>query len=226
MILNIETSSKLCSVALCDHGDVVFSLISDSPMDHAVKLGPFVDRCMEELAKRDLKLDAVAVSMGPGSYTGLRIGLSLAKGVCFGLQIPLIGIPTLEILAVKALFSSLDFDEATIIIPLIDARRMEVYTAAYDIGLRKMMKPQPLILEEDCFKEFSDKPLVMIGDGVEKAKEVLKLEVRKWIDRMPVAADMMALSDKAFRDGRFIDIAYSTPYYLKNFQATTPKNKF
>lgn len=226
MILNIETSSRICSVAICDGGAVLFSLESETEMDHATKLGPFTERCMKELRARDLTLDAVAVSMGPGSYTGLRIGLSLAKGLCFELKIPLIGVSTLRLLAVKAMFSMMDFDENTVFVPMIDARRMEVYTAGYDIALREVLSPRPMILEADSYSELRGRPLVMIGDGVKKAKGVLDIDVKKWIDAMPVAADMNALSEKAFRENDFIDVAYSTPFYLKNFQATTPKSPF
>lgn len=223
MILNIETSSKICSVALSDEGTVWYSLKSDTEMDHSTKLAPFVDECLRQLKIRDIKLDAVAVSMGPGSYTGLRIGLSLAKGMCFGLGIPLIGISTLELLAVKAMFSNWNSPEDTLYVPMIDARRLEVYTAVYDAALKEVMKPQALILEPESYGELPLKPIIMIGDGVKKAKEIVKIPVEEWIDAMPVASDMTALSEKAFREGSFIDIAYSTPLYLKNFQATTPK---
>lgn len=223
MILNIETSSKICSVALCEEGAVWFELASGKEMDHASRLGPFVDSCMQELKIRDKKLDAVAVSIGPGSYTGLRIGLSLAKGLCFGLNIPLIGIPTLKTLAVKAMFKCRDFKEDRIYIPMIDARRMEVYTAAYNNALEEVLKASPLILSEDSYSEFEGKPIIMIGDGVEKAREVVKIKVEDRINTMPLARDMNALSEQAFLRGDFIDIAYSTPLYLKNFQATTPK---
>lgn len=223
MILNIETSSRICSVALCHEGEVKFFLESETEMDHASRLAPFVEKCMVELKQRDLKLDAVAVSMGPGSYTGLRIGLSLAKGLCFGLNLPLIGLNTLKLLAVKAMFTVSDFSENVVYVPMIDARRMEVYTAAYDLALNEIMAPEPLILEPESYMELSGRPLVMIGDGVKKAREVLAIQARHWIDAMPKATDMTALSEKALREKDFIDIAYSTPFYLKNFQATTPK---
>lgn len=225
MILNIETSSKKCSVALGDAGAVLFSLESDTEMDHSTKLAPFVDRCVSELRARDKSLDAVAVSLGPGSYTGLRIGLSLAKGLCFGFNVPLIGVNTLKLLAVKAMFSLNDFLEDALFIPLIDARRMEVYTAAYEINLNAVLAPEALILSPDSFCQFDGKQIVMIGDGVRKAQEILKIPVKKWIDAMPLAADMTALSEKAYREKDFLDLAYSVPFYLKNFQATTPKNK-
>lgn len=225
MILNIETSSKFCSVALCESGAVYYSLKSDLEMDHSSKLAVFVDNCMAELKKRELKLDAVAVSIGPGSYTGLRIGLSLAKGLCFGLSIPMIGVSTLKILAVKAMFANRDFNENQLYIPLIDARRMEVYTAVLNNSLEYVEEPHPLILEEDSFGQFQGQPIIFVGDGVEKAKTILKVEALSWIQCVPSAEDMTALSEKSFREKDFLDIAYSTPFYLKNFQATTPKNK-
>lgn len=202
-----------------------FSLASESEMDHSTKLAPFVERCMLQLKNHDKRLDAVAVSMGPGSYTGLRIGLSLAKGLCFGLKIPLIGINTLKLLAVAGMFATMDFDENQIYIPLIDARRMEVYTAVFDNSLNKLMEPEALILQPNSFEQFVGRRIIMIGDGVAKAKDILTLKVDEWIDRMPRAADMNALSEQALRNNDFIDVAYSTPFYLKNFQATTPRNK-
>ena len=122
IILNIETSSKICSVALTKDGAVEYQLEDTEGMNHAVRLAPFVEKCLEELKRKDEKLDAVAVSIGPGSYTGLRIGLSLAKGLCFSLGIPLIGVSTLKILAVKAMFRSFDWQGDEVLVPMIDAR--------------------------------------------------------------------------------------------------------
>lgn len=226
MILNIETSSKICSVALSEEGTVYYHLESEQEMDHSRQLAPFVEKCMNQLNAHEKALDAVAVSMGPGSYTGLRIGLSLAKGLCFGLKLPLIGVSTLELLCVKAMFSLSELPDDVLFIPLIDARRMEVYTGVYDLALKEVMAPQPLILEQNSFQEFSNHPLVFIGDGVAKAQSLLNVKALKWIEKMPYAYDMVALSEKAFRNGDFIDLAYSTPFYLKNFQATKPKNPF
>ena len=226
MILNIETSSRKCSVALADAGVVCFSLESENDMDHSSKLAPFVERCMEELMRRELELDAVAVSIGPGSYTGLRIGLSLAKGLCFGKDIPLIGVSTLKILAVKAMFKAESFNENLIYIPMIDARRMEVYTAVYDISLKALMEPCALILERDSYSAFKSYPAVLVGDGVDKAKDLIDIPIENCISCLPHAIDMIALSEKSFREKDFLDLAYSTPFYLKNFQATTPKTLF
>lgn len=228
-IINIETSGKICSVALTMDGALEFQLDDREGMQHANKLAPFVDRCMAELARKEIKPDAVAVSIGPGSYTGLRIGLSLAKGLAFSLQVPLIGVDTLKILAVKAMFSSMNWDATEILVPMVDARRMEVFTAAYDFALNPVTEPGPMILDENSFADLlnSGKQLYFIGDGAEKAKKVIKHPNAHWIDGLlPQAKDMLALSEKAFRENDFIDIAYSTPNYLKSYQTTKPKPVF
>lgn len=225
MILNIETSSKYCSVALCHEGEIMVYKESREEMDHSVKLAPFVEECMEQLARHDMKLDAVAVSMGPGSYTGLRIGLSLAKGLCFGLGIPLIGLNTLEVMTVKAMFAVRELEGDEVFIPMVDARRMEVYTAAYDNALRELLAPCALILNEESYGQFAGRRVVLTGNGVEKARELLRLPIVASIEEMPTARDMTALAEKALREKKFEDLAYCTPFYIKNFQATTPKKK-
>lgn len=227
-ILNIETSGKICSVALTSFGALELQLDDHEGMRHANCVAPFAERCMEELHRKEMMLDAVAVSIGPGSYTGLRIGLSFAKGLAFSLGVPLIGINTLKILAVKAMFRSLDWTGEEILVPMIDARRMEVFTAAYDFALNPVISPQPMILDENSFRDLlaSGRQLYFIGDGAEKAKQVIKSPNAHWIDGLlPQAKDMMALSEKALRENDFIDLAYSTPLYLKEYQTTTPKNR-
>ena len=226
-ILNIETSGKICSVAISKDGAIEYQLEDHEGMRHAEVLAPFVEKCMEELKRKEDKLDAVAVSIGPGSYTGLRIGLSLAKGVAFSQDIPLIGVSTLQILAVKAMFRSFDFTGEEFLVPMIDARRMEVFTGVYDFALNEVETPGPKILDEDSWKELLEtKKMIFIGDGSDKAKEVIKSPNAVWIPGLvPVARDMLALSEKYYREGRFIDIAYSTPEYLKEYQTTTPKKK-
>lgn len=225
MILNIETSAKICSVALCENMETVYSLQSEGEMEHSTKLAPYVEQCMNYLRMRERELDAVAVSIGPGSYTGLRIGLSTAKGLCFSLSKPLIGINTLEILAVKALFKSMEWEGNELYVPMVDARRMEVYTAIYDAALKPLMEPQAVILEPNSFDGFKNRKLIFIGDAVEKAKTAIDHKDARWIPSYPLATDMNALAEKALREGKFLDLAYSTPFYIKNFQATTPKNK-
>lgn len=227
-ILNIETSGRICSVALTRDGAVEFQLENREGMAHAEQLAPYVERCMEELKRKEWQLDAVAVSIGPGSYTGLRIGLSLAKGVAFGLDIPLIGVSTLKILAVKAMFRGMELTGDELLVPMIDARRMEVFTGVYDFALNAVEAPGPKILDADSYSDLlrSGRKLCFMGDGAAKAKDVIKADNAIWYPGMrPTAHDMLALSEKAFREGDFLDIAYSTPEYLKEYQTTIAKPK-
>lgn len=226
-IINIETSSKTCSVALTLDGAVEFELDDVEGMNHAAKLAPFVERCMQEVMRKEIKLDAVAVSLGPGSYTGLRIGLSLAKGLAFSLDVPLIGISTLQILAVKVMFLNQVWEGDEIIVPMIDARRMEVFTAGFNFMLEEVVKEAPEILTEHSFDELkSQRKVIFVGDGSDKFKDVYTGTNAQWLGSlMPHARDMTALSEKYFRENRFVDLAYSTPNYLKEYQTTVPKNK-
>lgn len=226
-ILNIDTSSTICSVALAIDGEVVLGYESSKKMDHSSSLAPFVEKCIDYLRERNQKLDAVSVTSGPGSYTGLRIGLSLAKGLCYGLDIPLITLSSLEVMAVRAIFTYPDFSGYEFIVPMIDARRMEVYTGIFDASLNHRMKEQPLILDKDSFKNvYTDKTLLFIGDGTNKFKEYYKEENAVWLgDGMAHAKYMVTLSEKYFRDKKFSDVAYSVPSYLKEYQATEPKSR-
>lgn len=227
IILNIETSSKMCSVALSKEGVIEFELDDKDGMNHAVKLAPFVERCMEELERKGEKLDAVSVSMGPGSYTGLRIGLSLAKGLAFSLGIPLIGLSTLQILTVKTMFRSMEWEGDEIVVPLMDAGRMEVYAGVYDFALKPLEKEGPVVLDENSFASLRDKRKVLFaGDGSDKFKDVYKGNNAVWLGPLlPHARDMIALSEKYYREGIFLDLAYSTPNYLKEYQAKISTNR-
>lgn len=226
-LLNIETSGETCSVTVSQDGQVEFEKIEREGMNHARVLAPFVEEAMDWLRRHDTKLDAVCVSIGPGSYTGLRIGLSMAKGLCVGLNVPLIGISTLQLLAVQAMFGHTVFQGDELLCPMIDARRMEVYTAVYDFALNEIVKPGPKILDENSFGDIlSDRKVYFIGDGAKKASGVIKYPQAEFLPQIrPMAHGMMALGEKAYREGRFLDIAYSVPEYLKEFQATTPRNK-
>lgn len=222
-ILNIDTSTDVCSVALTCDGEVLEHREEYEGQNHAKVLSAFIKDMFDYATPRGIKLDAVAVTIGPGSYTGLRIGLSQAKGLCFGLDVPLIGISTLELLSVTILFKEF-WDDNVLFVPMIDARRKEVFTGVYDNGLNKIMQPQPLILEEDSFVQFNSNQLVFVGNGSDKAADIIKHPNAHFIKGIrPEAVHMMALSERAFRNNYFIDIAYSTPEYLKEFQATTPK---
>ena len=226
-IINIETSTEVCSVALTSEGQVLEHRENYDGQNHAKLLSTFISDVLKYATSREIKIDAVAVSIGPGSYTGLRIGLSEAKGLAFGLNVPLIGVDTLKILCVATMFRH-EIDENALFIPMIDARRMEVFTGVYNLTLKEVMQPHPVILNEDSFSEYinTGKDIYLIGNGADKAAKILKQPNVKFIKGIkPVAVEMLALSELAFRKNDFIDIAYSTPKYLKEFQATTPKHK-
>ena len=226
-ILNIETSTDVCSVALTCEGQVLEHRENYEGQTHATLLSQYVKDMLDYARSREMKLDAVAVSIGPGSYTGLRIGLSEAKGLAFGLDVPLIGVNTLQLLTVSAMFNHFIDEEKLLYVPMIDARRMEVYTAAYTPALDAVLEPQALILDEHSFEGLLNQgyTLVAMGNGSDKARDVLVNERMRFIGGVkPVAVDMTALAEKAFREQQFIDVAYSTPLYLKEFQATKPKN--
>lgn len=229
IILNIETSGSTCSAALTAEGMILAHREDFGGRNHAALLSGFVKDCLDHAADHSLTLDAVAVSMGPGSYTGLRIGLSEAKGLAYALGIPLIGVNTLELLATRVMFSTDSIAEDTVFIPMIDARRMEVYTAAYDFALTPLMEPQPLILDETSYAALkeSGRPLLYFGSGAAKAQPVFAgCPGAVFVDEVDaVAVDMIALAERAYAQRRFLDLAYSTPLYLKDFQATKPKNK-
>lgn len=226
VILNIETSTNVCSVAVTDNGMVLTHFEDYNGQNHATLLSGYIKQCLDHIKEQNLKLEAVAVSIGPGSYTGLRIGLSEAKGLAYALNIPLIGIDTLKIMATSVMFNH-DIDPDAHFAPMIDARRMEVYTSVLDIALNEAMKPSPLILDENSYRQWLDMgTVVFFGNGSDKAHDVITHPNAMFIPNIhPLASDMLALSEVAFRRGEFLDLAYSVPAYLKDFQATTPKNK-
>ena len=224
-ILNIETSTEVCSVALTSDGMVLEHREDYEGRNHALLLSGFIEEMMQYATPRGIKIDAVAVSIGPGSYTGLRIGLSEAKGIRFGLDVPLIGMDTLKILVVATMFGNY-IDENSYYVPMIDARRMEVFAGVYDSALQEVMPARPVILTPDSFSEYlgQGRKLVFVGNGAEKAANLIKHPDVVYIPGVkPAAVDMLALSEMAFRKGDFIAMAYSTPNYLKEFHATTPK---
>ena len=226
-ILNIETSTEVCSVALTSEGQVMDHRENYDGQTHSTLLSQYVKEMLQYARTREMQIDAIAVSIGPGSYTGLRIGLSEAKGLAFGLGLPLIGVNTLQLLAVSAMFNHFVDEDKPLYVPMIDARRMEVYTAAYCPALDAVLEPQAMILDEHSFENLLDDgySLVLMGNGSDKARQVLHHGNVRFIDGIkPVAVDMMALAERAWREQDFIDVAYSTPLYLKEFQATKPKN--
>ena len=226
-IINIETSTEACSVALTGDCSLLANFEERTGRRHAELLSGFIGRALDAAKEQERKIDAVAVSIGPGSYTGLRIGLSEAKGHAYALGVPLIGIPTLQIMATNVMFNHHDISLESRFAPMLDARRMEVYTCVLDMWLNELMPTQPLILDADSYGELLGRgPLLFMGNAIEKARTVISHPNAIWIEGIqPLAADMLALSEKAFRAGNFLDLAYSVPLYLKEFQATKPHNK-
>ena len=225
-IINIETSTKVCSAAVTIDGTVALQKVSYEGPSHASLLGGYVKDLMQFLKDNHITPEALAVSSGPGSYTGLRIGVSMAKGLCFGMEIPLISVTTTELMTVGVMFDDTVPEEA-LLCPMIDARRMEVYTSIYDRALNEILPLGAYIIGEESFKEILEKhKVVFFGDGSEKCKNVIKHPNAMFLpDIVPLASNMLPLSERAFRSGTFQDVAYFQPEYIKEFQATIPKNK-
>lgn len=226
VILNLETSTPVCSVALSKDGAVIFNQQDFEGPSHTDKLGVFVQEALDFAEANELKVDAIAVSCGPGSYTGLRIGVSTAKGLCYGLNIPLIAIRSLEIMACALLFDP-QIDEEALLCPMIDARRMEVFAAIYDRALHAVKPVSADIIDENSYSEFLEKQqVIFFGNGADKCRSILTHPHAIFKnDIHPLAQNMLALAEKAFRNEDFVDVAYFEPFYLKEFVATTPKNK-
>jgi tRNA threonylcarbamoyladenosine biosynthesis protein TsaB len=226
-IINIETSTEACSVALTGDCSVLANFEERTGRRHAELVSGFVRDALAAAKEQERKIDAVAVSIGPGSYTGLRIGLSEAKGLAYALDVPLIAVPTLHIMATHVMFNHHGINLESRFAPMIDARRMEVYTCVLDMHLQELMPTAPLILTEDSYQaELEKGPILFMGNAIDKARTVITHPNAQWVEGVqPLAADMFALSEKAFRAGNFIDVAYSTPQYLKDFQATQPRKK-
>lgn len=227
-IINIDTSASYCSVALAIDGEITLGFESSEKMDHSVSVAPFVEKCIAYLRERNEKPDAIAVTAGPGSYTGLRIGLSLAKGLAFGYDVPLISLSSLEVMAVRAIFTYPEFSGEELIIPMMDARRMEVFTGVFDSALNNISEENAKILDENSFAELKDRSekILLIGDGTEKFKSLFNRPNIVWLgEGMPHAKYMAALSEKMYREKKFADLAYEVPHYLKEYQTTKPKGK-
>lgn len=225
-IINIETSTNVCSVVLAQDGVVLLEKISYEGPAHAVLAGVYVEEAVAFAKERNLRIEAVAVSAGPGSYTGLRIGVSLAKGVCFGFNIPLIAIPTLQVIAARAI--KLAKDTSAQYCAMIDARRMEVYAALYDATLSEIRSTAADIVTEETYQPFlkSGIKTYFFGNGAAKCISLIQEINAELIDEVyPLAKEMVNLSEKAFNDVRLEDPAYYEPYYLKEFVGTVAKNK-
>ena len=224
IILHIETSTNVCSVALSENGTCLFSKSNSEGMNHAALLSVFIAEALEVLKPTNRKPDAVAVSSGPGSYTGLRIGVSTAKGLCYGYDIPLISISTLEVLTAQALQTIKDAGES-LFCPMIDARRMEVYAAVYNAKGEMKREISADIIDSDSYHEIlANQTVYFFGNGADKCKTTLTHPNARFIDDMvPLAENMIPLAGVAFVEKRFEDVAYFEPFYLKEFHTTAPK---
>jgi len=225
-ILNIETATEVCSVTVAKDGVIIFRKEETKGPSHAVLLGVFVNEATNKLRSEGLKLDAVAVSCGPGSYTGLRIGVSEAKGLCYGLNIPLIALNTLKIMAYGVLKNQ-HIDKDALLCPMIDARRMEVYDVILNNELEELRPVSADIIDESSFADIlKDNKVVFFGNGAAKCKDVLPKENTSFLENIyPSASDMVQQAEEAYTKNDFVDVAYFEPFYLKEFVATVPKNK-
>ena len=224
IILHIETSTNICSIAVSENGQCLFSKSDSEGMNHAALLSVFIAEAMEFLKSTSKKPDAVAVSSGPGSYTGLRIGVSTAKGLCYGLDIPLIAVSTLEVLTANALQIT-ETTANSLFCPMIDARRMEVYAAIYNQEGIIQREISADIIDENSYNEILESHIVyFFGNGAEKCKATLTHVNARFIDGMyPLAENMIVLAEKAYNEKKFVDVAYFEPFYLKEFYTTAAK---
>lgn len=232
-ILCIETSTEVCSVALSEDGTVVALREDRSGKNHALLLTGFIEEVLNETGIKSDRLDAVAVSGGPGSYTGLRIGISTAKGLCFAARVPLIAIPSLKILAHHVLNNAAEYglekNGSMLFCPMIDARRMEVYAAVYDGNLELIRDIQADIIDHSSFINLlRDHKMVFFGNGADKCRMTIRQPNAVFLEKVFLSAGFMAgLAEIAFSSAGFVDVAYYEPFYLKDFVATIPtKNIF
>ena len=224
-ILSIETSTDVCSVAVSQDGTCIFEKEDSSGPNHAVRLGVFVDEALSFIDSHLIPLDAVAVSCGPGSYTGLRIGVSMAKGICYGRSVKLLSVPTLNLLCVPVLLREQIQEENALLCPMLDARRMEVYAQLFDRALNEVRPIQADVVDADTYKSYLDeRPVYFFGNGAEKCIEVINHPNAHLIKNVePLAKNMFPLAEKRMMNEQFEDVAYFVPFYLKDFVAKTPK---
>jgi tRNA threonylcarbamoyladenosine biosynthesis protein TsaB len=223
-ILSIETSSKVCSVALHKDGKLTGEIVLTTEKAHAEMLTMSISSLIEQTKVEKEKIAAIAVSSGPGSYTGLRIGSSAAKGISFALDIPMIAVPTLT--AMSRGFSEKLWKEDCFYIPMLDARRSEVYCQVFDAELKPVSEVYAEILNEDSFSDFlSQKKVILFGDGAEKSEKIISQRNASFASKyLFTAADMGTTAYEYFLQKKFVDTAYFEPFYLKEYEAVKSKN--
>lgn len=224
-ILNIETSTTTCSVALSENGACIFAEENQQGPNHIEILGTFLDEALSFADNHAIPVDAVAISYGPGSYTGLRIGISMAKGICFGRNIRLIAVPTLEVLCVPVLLEEDELDDNSLLVPMLDARRMEVYSEIFNRSLKSIKPISAEIINSESYREYLDRgPVYFFGNGASKCKGTINHPNARFIDNIkPLAKNMLPLAEKRMAIEQFEDVVYFVPLYLKDFVAKQPR---
>ncbi len=222
-ILHIETSTEVCSVAVSEDSHVIFQQEDHSGPNHAERLGSMVDEALSFTDNHAIPFDAVAVSCGPGSYTGLRIGVSMAKGICYGRNLKLIAVPTLELICVPVLLREM-VEENALLCPMIDARRMEVYAGIYDRALHEVRPVGADIVDTNTYKQWLDeRPVFFFGNGAAKCMEAISHPNAHLIEGIkPLAKWMQPLAERRLLNGQTEDVAYFEPFYLKDYVAKMP----
>jgi tRNA threonylcarbamoyladenosine biosynthesis protein TsaB len=223
-ILHIESATEGCSVAVSEEGHLLFEKSDHVSRNNAVILGVFVDEALSLVDSRGIRLDAVAVSEGPGSYTGLRVGVSMAKGICYARDLKLISVSTLKLLCVSTLLNE-ELPEDVLLCPQIDARRMEVYSAIYSKSLDTVRDIRADIVDENTYSDYMENhPVYFLGNGSSKCKDIITHPNAHFIENIvPEAKWMFPLAERSFNEEKFCDVAYFEPYYLKDFIAAKPK---
>ena len=223
-ILSIETSTDVCSVAMSENGQCIFKQEDHGGPNHAVSLGVYIDEALSFTDNHAIPLGAVAVSCGPGSYTGLRIGVSMAKGVCYGRNVPLLAVPTLEVMCVPVLLNH-EIEVDALLCPMIDARRMEVYSAIYNRALKEQRETRADVVDADTYREYLDRrPVYFFGTGAAKCMETINHPNARLIEGIePLAKYMFPLAERKWVQEEYEDLAYYVPFYLKDFVAKMPK---
>jgi tRNA threonylcarbamoyladenosine biosynthesis protein TsaB len=224
LILLLETATHVCSVSLARDGEVIENRESKEEKSHASQLTVFIQEVLQAHQLKATELDAVAVSKGPGSYTGLRIGVSTAKGLCYGADVPLIAIDTLKAMA-WGIKNTTEYEPDAWICPMIDARRMEVYAAIYNANLEEQRGIKAEVIDENSYGSWlQDRTIYFMGTGADKLVDVIKHPNAKVIEHFVPSANYIAsMAEKAYQQKKFEDVAYFEPFYLKEFMATVPK---
>ena len=225
-ILHIETSTNVCSVAVSEDGQCIFEQVERGEKGAgAERLGTMIDEALSFTDNHAIPFDAVAVSCGPGSYTGLRIGTSMAKGICFGRDLKLIAVPTLELLCVPVLLRELVAEDDALLCPMLDARRMEVYAGLYDRGLKPVREVRADVVDADTYRQWLDeRPGYFFGNGAKKWMGTIEHpNARPIAGSEPIAKWMQPIAERRFLQQQYEDVAYFVPFYLKDFVAIKPK---